>query len=117
MDVQIQELTKNCKDKEAFGKASESDSTLTKMIKENYLLKRENKKLQERIAVPDNVTDEILMQQDNAKDNKNQWEKPKKTKTGHYNNKHPRQSTILRQRTLLIYSLMKHHTILSQKMR
>ena len=59
MGVQTQELTENCKNKEAFDKASESDSTLTKTIKENYLLKRENKKLQERIAVLDNVIEEI----------------------------------------------------------
>ena len=55
MGVQTQELTENCKDKEAFNKASESDSTLTKTIKQNYLLKRENKRLHERIAVLDNV--------------------------------------------------------------
>ena len=59
-----QELTENCKNKEVFDKASESDSTLTKMIEENYLLKRENKKLQERKAVLDNVIEEILVQQD-----------------------------------------------------
>ena len=33
MGVQTQELTENCKNKEAFDKASESDSTLTKTIK------------------------------------------------------------------------------------
>ena len=36
MGVQTQDLTENCKNKEVFDKASESDSTLTKTIKENY---------------------------------------------------------------------------------
>ena len=58
----MQELTENCKDKEAFDKATESDSTLMKTIKENYLLKHENKSLQERTAILDNVIEEILVQ-------------------------------------------------------
>ena len=44
------------------------------------------------IAVLDSVIEEILAQHDNDKDNENPWEKPKKTKTGLYNDKHQRQS-------------------------
>ena len=105
MGVQMQEFTENCKNKEAFVKTSESESTLTKTIKENYLLKRENKKLQERIAVLDSA---MTAQQDNDKENENPREKPKKTKTSHYNNKHQRQSAYFE--TKNPFELFTHET-------
>ena len=42
MGAQMQ-VSENSKNKQAFGKTSESESTLTKMIKENYCLRHEKK--------------------------------------------------------------------------
>ena len=98
-------------------KTSESESTLTKTIKENYLLKYENKKLQERITVLDNVIRRYSRNETMTKIMKIRGKSRKRQRLVITITNIKGKVHILRQRTLLNYPLMKHRMIMSQKMR